>query len=166
MVRNGFVGFICNGAILPRSAGDKDTPLQSDAVICFQSPESLSITFNLPNRGAITGMGIKKGVTLFVGGGFHGKSTVLQALEVGVYNHIPGDGREFVAVDRNAVKIRAEDSRWYVNVLYLLGFVAVTHELVFTAAISVHLSTTCPLVVRLSHSPHRMQVAVHPKLQI
>lgn len=56
-------------------------------------------------------MGIPHGVTLFVGGGFHGKTTVLKALEVGIYNHIPMDGREFVVMDPNAVKIRSEDSR-------------------------------------------------------
>ena len=69
------------------------------------------IEFDLPHNGPIKGMGIPAGVTLFVGGGFHGKSTVLNALEVGVYNHIPGDGREFVVLDKNGVKIRAEDSR-------------------------------------------------------
>lgn len=75
----------------------------------------MEISFELPNCGKITGMGIPKGVTLFVGGGYHGKSTVLKALEVGVYNHIPLDGREFVVIDENAVKIRSEDARSIVN---------------------------------------------------
>jgi predicted ABC-class ATPase len=56
-------------------------------------------------------MGIPKGVTLIVGGGYHGKSTLLQALERCVYPHIPGDGRETVVSDRNLVKVRAEDGR-------------------------------------------------------
>ncbi|KUF98647.1 Calreticulin [Phytophthora nicotianae] len=72
---------------------------------------NVALTFTLPNYGVITGMGIPQGVTLFVGGGFHGKSTVLKALEVGVYNHVPSDGREFVVMDPNAAKIRSEDSR-------------------------------------------------------
>lgn len=56
-------------------------------------------------------MGIPEGVTLIVGGGFHGKSTLLQALERGVYHHIAGDGREMVITRQDAVKVRAEDGR-------------------------------------------------------
>lgn len=107
----GLVGFIRDGAILPRQSGASDLPLSSDKVVSFASPKSLSTTFTLPNCGTVMGMGIPRGVTLFVGGGFHGKSTVLKALEVGVYNHIPSDGREFVVMDPNAAKIRSEDSR-------------------------------------------------------
>ena len=82
----------------------------------FVSPESLRVTLDLPNRGSISGMGIPLGVTLIVGGGFHGKSTLLQALERGVYNHIAGDGREYVITDAIAVKLRSEDSRSISNV--------------------------------------------------
>lgn len=82
----------------------------------FVSPESLRVTLDLPNRGSISGMGIPLGVTLIVGGGFHGKSTLLQALERGVYNHIAGDGREYVITDASAVKLRSEDSRSISNV--------------------------------------------------
>ena len=77
----------------------------------FASPPSLAVTVPLPNAGAVRGMGVRAGVTLIVGGGFHGKSTLLQALEAGVYNKVPGDGRELVACDPGAVKIRAEDGR-------------------------------------------------------
>ncbi|KAG6949928.1 hypothetical protein JG688_00014420 [Phytophthora aleatoria] len=107
----GLVGFVRDGAVLPRQSGASDLPLSSDKAIPFKSPKSLSRTFTLPNCGVITGMGVPQGVTLFVGGGFHGKSTVLKALEVGVYNHVPSDGREFVVMDPNAAKIRSEDSR-------------------------------------------------------
>ena len=69
------------------------------------------MTLELPHRGKLTGMGIRRGVTLIVGGGYHGKSTLLKALELGVYNHIAGDGREYVITDATAVKIRAEDGR-------------------------------------------------------
>ena len=85
-------------------------PLETNAVP-FESPESLRVTFNRPNGGPISGMGIPRGVTLIVGGGYHGKSTLLRAIELGVYNRIPGDGREFVVTDDAAVKIRAEDGR-------------------------------------------------------
>jgi predicted ABC-class ATPase len=79
--------------------------------IPFQSPESKQVTLSVPNRGTVTGMGISQGITLFVGGGYHGKSTLLQALEMGVYNHIAGDGREYVITDDSAWKLRAEDGR-------------------------------------------------------
>ncbi|KAG7393473.1 hypothetical protein PHYBOEH_006061 [Phytophthora boehmeriae] len=107
----GLVGFVKDGAVLPRQSGATDLPLSRDKAIPFKSPKTLSKEFTLPNSGVVTGMGVPKGVTLFVGGGFHGKSTVLKALEVGVYNHVPSDGREFVVMDPNAAKIRSEDSR-------------------------------------------------------
>ncbi|MDJ0898551.1 MAG: ABC-ATPase domain-containing protein [Xenococcus sp. MO_188.B8] len=102
--------FVPNGAILPRRSGVDNRPLVENA-ISFQSPSSLEVAFNCPNRGAIKGMGIPEGITLIVGGGYHGKSTLLQAIELGVYNQIPGDGRELVVTNPNAVKIRAEDGR-------------------------------------------------------
>lgn len=105
------VAFVADGAILPRVSGIDDRPLTKGKVIPFEAPESIRIKVELPNRGFITGLGIPKGVTLIVGGGYHGKSTLLRALELGVYNHIPGDGREYVVADPCTVKIRAEDGR-------------------------------------------------------
>ena len=84
------VAFVANGAILPRESGVSDLPMKE--AVPFQSPESLQVTLSLPHRGAVTGMGIPKGITLIAGGGYHGKSTLLQALERGVYNHVDGDG--------------------------------------------------------------------------
>ena len=110
----GLVAFVANGAILPRESGASDRPMK-DAV-AFTSPSSMEVTLDLPNRGKIQGMGIKKGITLIVGGGYHGKSTLLKALESGVYNHIAGDGRELVITDDTAVKSRAEDGRSIRNV--------------------------------------------------
>ena len=110
VVDAGLVAFVRDGAILPRRAGNSDEPMTAAAgaeVIAFRSPDSLRTEFVLPNCGKVAGMGLKRGVSLIVGGGFHGKSTLLQALEVGCYNHIPGDGREFVVCDPAAVKIRA-----------------------------------------------------------
>ena len=103
------VAFVANGAILPRRSGVDARPLL-DAVP-FQSPPSLEVEFDCPNRGIIKGMGISAGITLIVGGGYHGKSTLLRAIELGIYNHIPGDGREYVVADPTGVKIRAEDGR-------------------------------------------------------
>ncbi len=104
------IAFIPNGAILPRRSGIDDRPLEADSVP-FQSPESLQVELTAPNAGSVTGMGIPQGITLIVGGGYHGKSTLLKAIELGVYNHLAGDGREFVVTHPDAVKIRAEDGR-------------------------------------------------------
>jgi len=107
----GLIAFVADGAVLPRASGVDPRPLAQGQVVAFRSPDSLRVEVDLPNRGLLSGMGIPKGVTLIVGGGYHGKSTLLNGLEMGVYNHIPGDGREFVVANRNAVKIRAEDGR-------------------------------------------------------
>lgn len=104
------VAFVANGAVLPRQSGVDDRPLTTHA-LPFQSPASLQVSFHCPNQGEISGMGIPAGITLIVGGGYHGKSTLLRAIALGIYNHIPGDGREFVVTDPAAVKIRAEDGR-------------------------------------------------------
>lgn len=101
--------FVADGAVLPRQSGVSDRPMRD--AFPFQSPKSLRVEMHLPNAGVITGMGIPKGVTLIVGGGYHGKSTLLKALEAGVYNHIAGDGREYTVTDDTAVKVRAEDGR-------------------------------------------------------
>lgn len=109
----GLCAFLADGAVLPRQSGVSDKPLK-DAV-AFRAPESLRVTLKLPHRGEVSGMGIRKGITLLVGGGYHGKSTVLQAIQDGVYNHIAGDGRELVITDAGAVKLRAEDGRSITN---------------------------------------------------
>lgn len=107
----GLVAFVAQGSVLPRRTGVDDRPLAEREAVRFRSPDSLQVSFDLPNAGVVTGMGITRGVTLIVGGGFHGKSSLLNSLERGVYNHIPGDGRELVITDHRAVKIRAEDGR-------------------------------------------------------
>ncbi|GAK01984.1 isopentenyl-diphosphate delta-isomerase [Geomicrobium sp. JCM 19037] len=103
--------FIRDGAILPRLSGISKQPLQSDHTKRFMSPKELEAYANLPHAGNVRGMLIKRGVTVIVGGGYHGKSTLLEAIEQGVYNHIAGDGREYIATDDTAMKIRAEDGR-------------------------------------------------------
>lgn len=111
MQERGWVAFIADGAILPRESGISDRPLHGADVIPFTAPTSLRQTVSVPHGEAISGMAVSKGITLIVGGGYHGKSTLLQAMEQGVYNHIEGDGREFVLTDPDAVKVRAEDGR-------------------------------------------------------
>lgn len=103
------VAFVANGSILPRESGISSLPMKNATP--FVSPASMEITLTLPHKGILKGMGIHRGITLIVGGGYHGKSTLLKALELGVYNHIAGDGREFVITNSTAMKIRAEDGR-------------------------------------------------------
>ena len=105
----GLVAFVANESILPRESGVSARPLRNGKK--FISPQVLEVEFDTPNRGKIKGMGIPKGITLIIGGGYHGKSTLLRALELGIYNHIEGDGREFVITDESALKVRAEDGR-------------------------------------------------------
>ena len=107
--KRGLCAFVANGSVLPRESGISSRPMRDG--IAFQSPKKQEVTLELPHKGKITGMGIRKGITLIVGGGYHGKSTLLKALELGVYNHIAGDGREYVITDATAVKLRAEDGR-------------------------------------------------------
>ncbi|MEZ8101055.1 P-loop domain-containing protein [Vibrio bivalvicida] len=106
---NGLLAFVGNGATLPRISGNCDLPMKN--AVEFIAPKSLEVTLNAPNRGEIKGLGIPKGISLIVGGGFHGKSTLLNAIERSVYNHIPGDGRELVVTNELAMKIKAEDGR-------------------------------------------------------
>src|ERR687889_480672 len=106
----GLVAFVADGAVLPRESGASDRPLK-DGAIPFGSPIEYRVEVELPKGGLVSGMGVPEGVTLVAGGGFHGKSTLLSALSWGVYDHVPGDGRELVVARGDAVKIRAEDGR-------------------------------------------------------
>ena len=107
--KRNLAAFVANGAVLPRQSGGSDKPMKGAVV--FESPRSMEVELSLPHKGALKGMAVPRGITLIVGGGYHGKSTLLKALELGVYNHIKGDGREYVITDDTAMKIRAEDGR-------------------------------------------------------
>jgi len=119
LAARGLVAFVADGAVLPRASGPSDYPLETTKAIKWYAPDSLSVSFRVPHpiKGSsgestiVRGLGIPHGVTLIVGGGYHGKSTLLQALQRGVYPHIPSDGRELVVTSPDAVKIRAEDGR-------------------------------------------------------
>lgn len=113
LLERNLAAFVINGSILPRAAGNSDKPMKQEECVCFASPPSMAFSFLLPRtQRSITGMGLPRaGLTLIAGGGFHGKSTLLRGLELGIYNHIPSDGRAFVVTDPTAVKIRAEDRR-------------------------------------------------------
>lgn len=107
----GWVAFVAENAILPRESGTSDRPMTEPSTIPFSAPDNLMTEIDLPHAGTVAGMGIPRGVTLITGGGYHGKSTLLGALEVGIYNHIPGDGRERCVSNGRSVKIRAYSGR-------------------------------------------------------
>lgn len=107
--KQGYVSFIANGSILTRKG--KTDYKDVGGVVPFVSPESLRLIIKLPNGDFICGMGIKKGITLITGDAYHGKSTVLEAIREGIYNHIEGDGREYVITDKSAVTVHSEDGR-------------------------------------------------------
>lgn len=113
----GWVAFVADGALLARASGISDLPMKDavpfrlPTILGQDTPSPLVQTVELPYSGKISGMAIPEGITVIVGGGYHGKSTLLEALERAVYPHIPGDGRELVATLFDAIKVRAEDGR-------------------------------------------------------
>lgn len=109
------IAFIADYSILPRESGTSDLPMAVSSAISFSAPESLMREINLPHGGKVRGLAIPRGITLITGGGYHGKSTLLNALEQGIYNHIPGDGRERCVSNEKTVKIRAYSGRSVVN---------------------------------------------------
>jgi len=109
--QHNLIAFVADGSLLPRRSGIDPRPMPAKEAIAFQSPEAYRLTLALPNAGSVSGMGIPAGVTLIVGGGYHGKSTLLAAIELGIYNHIPGDGRELAVTVEGTQKIRACDGR-------------------------------------------------------
>ena len=111
LAERGLVAFVADGAILPRAHGATGRPLTTTEAMPFRSPPVLRVILDLPDGGQVPGMGLPEGVTLIVGGGYHGKSTLLQALARAVVPHIPGDGRERVVTRPDAVTIRAEEGR-------------------------------------------------------
>lgn len=104
------VAFLAEGSVLPRRSGVDQRPLP-DAIPLAAIPDGLAVTLTAPHAGALRGLGIPAGVTLVVGGGYHGKSTLLDAIARAVYDHPPGDGRERCVTRADAVVVRAEDGR-------------------------------------------------------
>ena len=107
----GWVAFVADGAVLPRVRGRSETPLPTARAVAFSAPDTLAETVELPNAGPVRGMAVPQGVTVIVGGGYHGKSTLLLALAAGVYPHVPGDGRERVATIADACAVRVDEGR-------------------------------------------------------
>ncbi len=106
----GLIAFVADGSLLARESGTSDRPAHFH-VVPFKAPNDLAIEVVLPNAGKIRGLGLRSGINTIIGGGYHGKSTLLNALAKTIYPHIPGDGREQVAVNKQSVYICAEEGR-------------------------------------------------------
>ncbi len=106
---HGLVAFLADGSILPRRSGADDRPMRE--AVALEAPAELAVELRAPHAGALRGLGIRTGVTLVAGGGYHGKSTLLATLANGVYDHVPGDGRERCVTAARTVSIRAENGR-------------------------------------------------------
>ncbi len=113
MKENKICAFVADASILPRVNGT-DNPMME--ALPFESPDSLRVSIETESNEVITGMAIKEGITVITGGGYSGKTTLLNAIEQGIYNHIPGDGREYVLAERSALKTNAEDGRPVENI--------------------------------------------------
>lgn len=109
LTKNNLVAFIADGSILPRESSLSEKPLEN--AVRFRSPPSLRRTVVLPSGKTISGMAVPEGIFLVTGGGYHGKTTLLEAIQDGVYNHVKGDGREFVVARKNTITVKAEDGR-------------------------------------------------------
>jgi len=103
-----YCAFLANGSILPREGGC-DLPMQGALPFVSTPEDEIEVC-------GIRGMGIKRGVTVITGGGYSGKSTLLEAISAGVYDHVKGDGRELCITDATAMGISAEDGRSIKNV--------------------------------------------------
>ena len=108
----GYVAFVADGSILPRK-GDSEELLET--AVPFVSPERLRVMVPMEDGTILSGMGIPKGITVITGAGFSGKTTLLEAIEAGIYNHVPGDGREFVVAEQSLAVTNAEDGRYVAN---------------------------------------------------
>jgi len=103
LAKSEYCAFLANGSILPR---DSKTGGSLAGAVPFMAPKDEEIEVC-----GIKGLGIKKGVTVITGGGYSGKSTVLDTISAGIYDHILGDGRELCITDVSAMTISAEDGR-------------------------------------------------------
>ena len=109
LCKNGYVAFIVDGSVLPRESSISERPMPN--AVPFKSPKSLRVTIRLPSGKSVSGMAIPKGFTVITGGGYHGKTTLLESIQEGIYNHIEGDGRELVVSRGYTILVKAEDGR-------------------------------------------------------
>ena len=111
---HGYTVFIPNNSILPRESSISQKPLTN--AIPFISPKELEVCIDLPSGKHVCGMALPEGIIVITGGGYQGKTTLLESIQDGIYNHVLGDGREYVVSRRYTVVVRAEDGRIVNNV--------------------------------------------------
>ncbi len=103
-----YCAFLANGSILPREGGC-DLPMKNAVPFASVPEDEIEVC-------GVKGMGIRRGVNIITGGGYSGKSTLLEAISAGIYDHAWGDGRELCITDATAMGIVAEDGRSVKNV--------------------------------------------------
>jgi predicted ABC-class ATPase len=108
LASQGLISFVGEGSLLKREPFTDDVDL-------FQAPlmidEKLKTSIDVPNAGTVSGLGIKDGITLIIGDEYSGRCDLIAAISAGIYNHVPGDGREFVASMPDTVYISEEPGR-------------------------------------------------------
>jgi len=112
--KRNYMFFIGNGSILPRESSISEKPMKNS--VPFKSPETLEVEVQLPSGKRVKGLAVKRGILVITGGGYHGKTTLLKAVQEGIYDHIVGDGREYVVSRKNTVYVKSEDGRIINNV--------------------------------------------------
>jgi len=115
---NRIVSFIAEGSVLPRESSFSEKPLKTGKPFRFEK----SVTVSLPSGRKVKGLAIPEGLTVITGGGYHGKTTILNSIQRGIYNHVKGDGRELV-ISRDCVLVFAENGR-IVNSVDVSSFIS------------------------------------------
>ncbi len=105
----GLLGFVADGSMLARM-GNTDFP-DYEAVTPLRVDSDIQVEMEVPNGGTIKGLGIPAGLTLILGDSYSGRIDLMKALAAGIYNHIPGDGRELAVTVPDAVSVAAEPGR-------------------------------------------------------
>ena len=110
----GLAAFVADGSVPAGKAGI--VTRGASKAVQFRAPETLAVTVELPNRGAVRGLGVPAGITVVAGERTSGKTALLTALALGVYNHPPDDGRELIVTAPDAVYVPFEEGRRIENV--------------------------------------------------
>jgi predicted ABC-class ATPase len=105
----GLIGFVASGSLVARLPGSDQPDVAAERTITVDP--SLLVSLDTPHRGAVEGLGINSGITLILGDAFSGRIELMRALASGIYNHVPGDGREYIVTMPDSVYIPAEPGR-------------------------------------------------------
>lgn len=106
---SGQVSFIAEGSLITRISAE-DLP-DYERLVPIEIDDSLIEEVEVPHGGTVRGLGIPNGLTLILGESNSGRVDLTDAITQGIYNHIPGDGREHVVTVADAVSIGSEVGR-------------------------------------------------------